>query len=286
MCASATCVPLPGAVRRTSRISWAPSGWFVEYSIDAPATSFHFFTCPDDFYAVRLGFVNMNATSYTIIRAVAAPSSTPNDFANPTGGSSWIAFTFANGGADLDAVVSNVASPTEIIVAGAVPHAQGGSIIPRWTWTDWVPVASLHRTDRVGAPRVLMVRVLLPGGVTISQPNGGFEGYFNAPAVHCGFDYGAGWIPGDFVSSPESVVENSSAANFGIARATVACVQFLTKHRGLVGMATGDSHHQGTSTTTQFLNYLLRSTVTLGSKYIGEIPFGYVSTAAGGTTSE
>jgi hypothetical protein len=52
-----------------------------------------------------------------------------------------------------------------------------------------------------------------------------------------------------------------------------------------VGMTTGDSHHQGTSTTTQFWNYLLRATIELGARHVGRIPFGYWSTARGGADS-
>jgi hypothetical protein len=51
-------------------------------------------------------------------------------------------------------------------------------------------------------------------------------------------------------------------------------------------VAVGDSHHQGTSTTTQFWNYLLRSTVALNARYKGQVPFGYWTTAQGAADSE
>jgi hypothetical protein len=64
-----------------------------------------------------------------------------------------------------------------------------------------------------------------------------------------------------------------------------SCVQFLTVNEGVVGMTTGDSHHQGTNTTTQFWNYLLQATVELGARHVGRMPFGYWSTARGGADS-
>jgi hypothetical protein len=274
-------------MRRTSRISWAPSGWLIDYHVDAPATSLNIFTCPDDFYAVRLGFANITTTPYVISKAIAASSTTPGDFVNPTGGGSWIPFTFMNNGGDVDALVTDGNASHEIVVSGAVHCACGdGSKVPKWTWTDWTPIVSVRRTDDANAPRMIMVRVLLAGDATVTQPNGNFNGYFSKADVNRGFEYGAGWVPLDLVTGPNLVFENAAGASFGEARSTVACIQFLTRNRGIVGMAAGDSHHQGTSTTTQFLNYLLRTTVALGSGYVGTIPFGYASTARGGATSQ
>ena len=63
------------------------------------------------------------------------------------------------------------------------------------------------------------------------------------------------------------------ASCLGETNPPVSCVQFLTRNAGIVGMTTGDSHHQGTSTTTQFWNYLLRATVRIGAQHVGRIPF-------------
>jgi hypothetical protein len=251
------------------------------------ATSFHVVTCPDDFYAVRMGFANISRCPYEIARAIASPSAEPGDFANPVPDGQWVPFTFAHGGADIDHVVASPEAPTKIVVAGTPPRSAICEVpIPQWTWTDWVPVASRPRRDAPGAPRLLMVRLLVPGDSRITQPNGGFEGYFASPAVNHGFEHGAGWIPYDFVTEPDVPVGNLAAASFGIARSTVACVQFATSNRGIVGMAVGDSHHQGTSTSTQFMNFLLRSVTQIGAAYVGRIPFGYVSAAVGGAKSD
>ena len=196
-------------------------------------------------------------------------------------------FTFANSGANVNSLITDPDAPTQIVVApAAFALCHERNIVPSWTWTDWTPIASRLRTDDAGSPRLLMVRVLLPGNDTVTQPNGNFSGYFAKMAVNHGFEYGAGWIPADLVTGPNLVVDSVGAVNFGMARATVGCIQFLTQNRGIVGMSAGDSHHQGTSTTTQFLNYLLRATVLLASGWVGKVPFGYVSTAVGGATSE
>jgi hypothetical protein len=104
------------------------------------------------------------------------------------------------------------------------------------------------------------------------------------PEMNLGASYVGGQIPLDAVTVPRTI--SAADANIGIAFPAVSCVQFLTRNEGFVGMAAGDSHHQGTSTTTQFWNYLLRSTIELNARYAGQIPFGYWSTAQGGTDSE
>jgi len=66
-----------------------------------------------------------------------------------------------------------------------------------------------------------------------------------------------------------------------------ACaVQFLTKHPGIVGMTTGDSHHQGTTTTSEFNGYLAQLSTGLGEQHIGAVPFGWASCAVGGAVSQ
>lgn len=275
-------------LRSTSRISWAPSGWFIEHITTQPLTSLHVVACPDDFFAVRLGFANINRLPYSIARVIAAPSTEAGDFANPSGGANWTQLTFANGGGDTDDIIAGSDLPGEVVVAGAqVRKACYEQTVPKMTWTDWAPICSLIPTAGRFHPRILMVRVLIREGNVISQPNGGFGGYFAEKSVNRGFEHGAGAIPVDLVSDPMPLsAEVAEAASFGIARATVACFQFVTKNRGVVGMITGDSHQQGTGTSTQFSNFLLKAIITQGESLIGRTPLGYVSTAWGGARSD
>ena len=98
-----------------------------------------------------------------------------------------------------------------------------------------------------------------------------------------GFDYVVGHVPADVVTVPQPIF--APAACLGRSNPPISCVQFLTVNEGIVGMTTGDSHHQGTGTTSQFYNYLLQATVQLGARHVGRIPFGYWSTARGGANS-
>jgi hypothetical protein len=271
--------------RRTRRISWAPSGWLVRseptvgYNTDCVTLA-----CPDDFYAIRVGFTNISPTPYAVSKVIAAPSSSISDYVNPTGAAAWKAITFGHNGVDIDRVVASRGVPEAITVWGNEGNpASGSASIPRWTWTDWTPLTSLPRTDSPGAPRLAMIRVLLPPGCRHTRPNGGFMEYHTDPQMNCGFNYVGGHVPLDAVSTPSEIP--GFAANLGRSNAPVSCVQFLTHHEGIVGLTTGDSHHQGSSTTTQFWNYLLRATVELGSQHVGHIPFGYWSTARGGADS-
>jgi hypothetical protein len=272
-------------VRRTRHISWAPSGWLVSDTTTAIDTDFVTLTCADDFVAIRVGFANVNPAPYPVSKVIAAASSTLGDHANPTGNTGWTPLTFAHNGADIDAIVTAPGAPTAIAAVGnSADPATGHTGIPRWTWTDWTPLRSLPRTDVPDAPRVVMIRVLLPALCTYTRPNGGFLDYHRYSAMNQGFAYVAGHVPLDVVTDPRPI--NAAAAGLGHSKSPVSCVQFLTHNAGIVGMITGDSHHQGTSTTTQFWNCLMRATVSLGVRYLGRIPFGYWSTAQGGADSQ
>ena len=278
-------MPVALPVRRTRIFSWAPSGWLVRGATGGVDTDFVTLCCPDDFVAIRVGLTNISSEPYTIDKIIATASTTLGDGANPTGNVTWTPLTFMNDGAGAGPIVTQADAPTQITVHGCRPGpATGDAVVPRWTWTDWVPLASVARTDSPGAPRVLMLRVLLPAGCYHTRPNGGFLEYHATPEMNLGFDYVAGHVPADLVTVPGTI--HAPGACLGHTNPPVSCVQLLTRNAGIVGMTTGDSHHQGSSTTTQFWNYLLRATVQIGMKHVGRIPFGYWSTARGGANSE
>jgi hypothetical protein len=186
-------------------ISWAPSGWLQTGTLGSTGTSFSMVSCPDDFFAVRLGFANILPEPYQVY-AIGAASNTSADMINPTGSASWVPFTFANGGADSERIATSSDAPGDIVVQGnTIDPNSGEAAIPRWSWTDWIPLASVARVDIVGGPRILMVRVLHPVGTTITQTNGQFIGYTGVPKLNKDFDYGMGWADGDHVTIPHPV---------------------------------------------------------------------------------
>jgi len=277
-------MPTACTARRTRHISWAPSGWLVTHTTSHRCTDFVTLTCPDDFLAVRVGFTNIDPEPYAIAKIIAVASTTTHDHVNPTGVSFWRPLTFANQGRAVDEIVAAEDAPTTITVWGRPHQAPGGRGLPRWTWTDWAPIPSVRRTDAPDAPRVLMMRLLLEQGCHRTTPNGGLREFHLMPSMNLGSNYVGGQIPLDMVTVPGTV--DPSAANLGIAFPAVSCVQFLTRNEGFMAMTAGDSHHQGTSTTTQYWNYLMRSTVELNARYSGRVPFGYWSTAQGGADSD
>jgi hypothetical protein len=154
-------------MRRTRRISWAPSGWPVVVTTTGVDTDTLTVTCGDDFAAVRVGFTNITTGHYHISRVIASASDTLGDFINPTGGTEWRCLTFANGGAGEERIVASNDAPREITVRGlGSPPINEHTAVPRWTWTDWIPLSSMPRRDIPNGPRVVMFRVLFPAGCT------------------------------------------------------------------------------------------------------------------------
>ena len=272
---------------RSHRLSWAPSAIIDMFDLpDSPIyTQCLTLSCPDDFYAVRVGLPNVSTSPYRIERLIGRASGTWNDYVNPTGDAPWRSFTFAHGGRDEDSVVTSPDSPTSAEIAPRdIDLSTGETYIPRWTWTDWCPLRSLDRTDTANGPRVLMLRMLLPQGQRITFASSGFLGYTGELNLHCGFDYATAKWHGDVVSDPLDIDAAHAAIGHGIN--SMACVQFLTAREGVTGIVTGDSHHAGTTTTSQLTSFGLRAMVALGSANVGRVPLGYVTCATGGSKSQ
>jgi len=227
--------------------------------------------------------VNTPPDPYTVQRVIAAASSTVGDFVNPPGDAAWTTFTFAGGGRPSDRVVDAAGAPTIVTVHGRSAQSDLDPGVAAWTWTDWAPIRSLERTDCPGSPPVLMLRVLFPAGTRSVRPNGSFAEYYLDAAANGGLTYVAGHAPRDAVTSTQQL--SGAACVLGNWFSPIACVQFLTARAGVVCMTTGDSHHQGTGTATQFGNYLLKAVAQLVPAVSGRMPIGYWSTARGGADS-
>ena len=178
----------------------------------------------------------------------------------------WKSLTFVHGGAPVDTIVTASEAPTAIVVSGnRTDVSSGNTRIPRWTWTDWTPITSLTRTDLPGARGRHD-----PSAATIWMQAHASKWWITRvyadASINKGFEYVAGHLPRDAVTAPLPI--NARAAGFGSSKSPVSCVQFLTRNSEIVGMTTGDSHHQGTGTTTQFWNYLLRTTVEIGARHM------------------
>jgi hypothetical protein len=265
-----------------------PSGWITTADLGERdgGTTCLTLGCSDDFHAVRLGFANTTPTPWRITRAIGRASSTFNDYINPTGDAGWIPFTFAGDGRDTDEIASVSSSSAGIMVAGNGSSANGE---PAWTWTDWTPISSIAPDPMTGM-RVIMLRALIPSSQTVCFANGQLRSFTANPPLNRGFNTFIGGIKFDHdkvtnvegLADPADTWRNNQLANGSL----FPIVQFLGNRRGIVGMTTGDSHHQGTSTTDQMTNYLYRVITELGSRWVGRLPFGMATCAVGGLTSD
>jgi len=279
-------------LRLSHRISYMVSGWIQSTALgpQGGGTASLTIGCPDDFHAVRLGFPNLSPTPWTIERVIGRASTTYNDYVNPTGGGAWTDFTVAMDGRADERIVTRPDAPTRIVVAGNAPDpATGETGEPAWTWTDWVPLASLG-ADPANGMRVLMLRALIPCGQTVCFANGQFLGLLGNTALNRGFDCFTGGLKHNYDRVSTTGVAGTDTTRLWTANqlapgSLFPLVQFLTRRPGVVGMAGGDSHQQGTSTTEQFTSFLYRATTALGGAAVGKMPFGMVNCAVGGLTS-
>jgi hypothetical protein len=65
----------------------------------------------------------------------------------------------------------------------------------------------------------------------------------------------------------------------------MAIVEVITRNAGHLVMTGGDSHQQGTSTTSQFNSFLPQAVLPFGSSKVGCVPIGLLNVAQGGATS-
>lgn len=279
-------------LRRTRRWSWMVSGWFESHDLpsDGGGTSCVTLGCSDDFVAVRLGFPNVSARPWRITRVIGRPSDRFNDYIRPTGHSSWTTFTFVNSGADQSAIVSRTDAPTEIEVQGLdqAPLAQSARV--SWTWSDWAPIRSLTPDPETGL-RVLMLRALVPSNQTVTFAVGQLRQFTGNRPLNNGYDILIGGLKFniDLVSNPDLDYPGSTQTwidNQLAPGSLFPIVQFLTRKQGISGIAAGDSHAQGTSTTEQFSSFLYRATGLLGQMYSNLIPFSNTNCAVGGLGSD
>ena len=124
-------------------------------------------------------------------------------------------------------------------------------------------------------------------GGPVTFTNGSFRGWNAKPRVHGGYDYFCGGLKN---GSDRTGFENTNfsvlPSNMMVNGSFIAAVQFLTRKPCVVGVTTGDSHHQGTGTTGSFNNYLAQTTIALRNATGTTVPVGWANCAAGGATSQ
>jgi hypothetical protein len=284
------------SVRRNHRYTWMPNGWLASGNLGPGDGGTEFLTigCPGDFVAVRVGFANVSPQPYTITTVRACASSSWGDTINPVEGGDWTTLTCSGGNTPADdAIVTRPDVRAPILVSGNMPDAASGEATnPAWTWTDWQALASANPDPETGM-RVLMLRCLVPSNQVVTATNGSLAPYTRSDDLNLGFRHIIGGIKADIdcvtdpaVTRRRGLLADNLARNRIRNGQMMAIVQFLTVNPGVTIALTGDSHHQGTSTTSEFLSFGLRCAVALGRTGLGSVPVGYANLAVGGATSQ
>ena len=262
-------------MKKTRRTSYMVSGWIESLRLDKEGGGTACLTvgCPDDFYAVRLGFPNISPDAWRLTKIIGRASEAFNNFVTPTGPAPWVTF------------MSSDERPVEEICVLGKPPSDRRDIA--WTWTDWAPIASVAPAQPNGL-RALFLRALVPSEQTVSYAVGQLRTLLGNRALNHGFDNFLGGIKFNFdrVSNPDSEETTGTWIDNQLAAGSLfPLVQFMTKNPGLTGLVVGDSHQQGTSTTEQFTNFVFRAVTKIMPDHIGSVPLGFVNTAVGGLTS-
>ena len=284
------------------RYSWMLNGWMADKFLtpDGGGTEFVTIGVPDDFIAVRVGFANINRSPWVVRKVIACASASWNDLHNPIDSArvpriagDWSTLTFQNRGCDRSSLVTAAGAPKEIIIAENGADANSGETSnPTWTFTDWVPCASIGADPATGM-RVLMLRALVPSGQLVTYAHGMLAGFGANAAINKGYHHFIGGMKwnADLVSDPPShvgstITSDALEGNHIVYGQMMCLVQVLTRNAGIVGMVCGDSHQAGTSAMGGANNFVVQSLLGTGQTAIGTRPFGVVCTAVGGVASQ
>lgn len=271
--------------RHRGSVSFNSQAFYGPGLTRATTTTFlHTITVPDDAVAMRVAFGNNTATPYTITGVAACPSTTLNDYINPTGGGTWKYLTFANGGAESGGDVDLPLAPaTSIPAAVTIPGnstnpVTGATNIPKLYWSDWNYISTLPPAS--GSARVMMLRAVGPAQTWYGIQNG-TSGYTGVPAVNGGWDFSERVTNYDAVTSPATAVLAANTGNTTFH--PFAVVQFIFKSPVVSLLSMGDSQVAGDSSSQGMNSATQQATILLCNS---GIPTVHWNSAWGGTTTD
>jgi lysophospholipase L1-like esterase len=250
-------------------------------------------SCPDDFFAIRVGFMcHYGDESFHIPLVKAVTSRGLNDGLNPTGDGPWVTLTAASGGADSDRIVTNPDAPCAIPIPGTTADpATGRADIPRVVWTDWVPLRSAA-PDPTGR-RWCFIRELIPGDRACSYVMGDYPGLLDDSPGGNGYCFRvANCFLDDYVTASRTAedMRPMNAEQAAVYRwwpgSQIAIVQLVTARDGVTIMTAGDSHAAGVGSTGDANAAVFQSASGLGAALCGRLPIGIVNAGWPGSTSE
>lgn len=292
----------PAAVRntgqRSNRYTWMMALRPITDTFDGNdgGTEFQCIDIPDDFYAVRVGFMNVTTTPWdvTLIKAVGSGPTDSyvvpvDDDGNTLAASDWSTLTSVNAGANVSAIVTAAGASTALeVLANTTDTATGETGNPAWTMTDWVPCQS-RAPNPVTGMRRLMIRALIPSTQTLTYNSVLSNTVWPAnTALNRGYVF---WLGGrannaDYVTDPTTGDALTNTGNNPLTSGNiVAMVQVLTRKPCVQGMHTGDSTMAGTGTTASLYTMSLMSALDLGKEFLGVVPVSNCCAATGGEAS-
>ena len=211
-------------------------------------------TAETDFDYVRLVYLNCDTATHVITSAAIAASGSVNDGVNPTNAAGtadttlWNLVYFNNGGA-----AGNVPSPagtTRTVTCAAGVKGTGTSDFePSITYSDWIQVSSLARTDGGTLP-LLMVRTYAATSIDTFGGNATVLGTLNgASAGGSGWDtYANGRIIRTYSNTTDQATSPTTATAGANSLMVPWGVQTISRKRGLSIGLFGDSLYQGFGT--------------------------------------
>lgn len=206
------------------------------------------------FDAVRIGFYNANVTNFAGLKCSVAVG--PDASNKTAAGLTWVGATFSG--------------------ASTVTQAAGDAANPPLTWTDWISVQSVARTDG-GIFPLLYVQSFVPAAgnnTTVHGTAGSIATITADPAGRIGWTYS---VTGDAVGSTVSSAARD-VTHFGV-------IQYLARGKVITVAAFGDSITAGSSAIRAYQSWSYKACATISDTY--GIPVQYANCGwAGQTTAQ
>ncbi len=219
--------------KRAGHLSAAGAGGVTVSSMSSAEAPFDY---------VRIVYLNASSNSYTVTKAVVAPTSAIGDGFTPSGGNAtFINVTFNNNGSP-GLPPSPSGSATTITVPAA--STTGANTVYGIAFSDWIPLPSVDRTDVVGSNiHLLLVRTYAAGtqyGLKASSQQ--LYNNWQNPVRNLGRPFRTFFKSGDCATTPANFISPTESYNYG---GTGSVFQYMSRVRGLSVIGVGDSLTQG-----------------------------------------
>ena len=215
-----------------------------------------------DFDYIRIVLGQQSANSMTAKACIAATAAA-NDGVNPVDESAapgtWVDVTFNNGGSPDFQPWNQNSGATGTIVQNTSAETQVWGL----TYSDWMQVSSLPRTDGSPYP-LLMIRVHLTGTPAATNMSGANIFGLTPTTSNFGKTWAAYVVSGDFVGTKSGYTD--SGTSFGNRWAPLF-VQTYSRKLGYQIWGCGDSNMAGTGSANGAMGFYRRAALRVGNRF-------------------